>query len=205
MSELFTARYSNKIIQDIKNNILCSYEEVYSSLLQTFHDTFRSKGLADMCWRLKEVHLPYARLRTLFHKYEYRFSSNSWWNNLSELKKEKLVPVIEKFENQTCIFCGLKYSCQFPKEIEEDEDSFTGPFVYFLPAFVCNEPVIAMQNFIGAKMYFSFNKGFKDYPVRMKRWKIGRTYSLPKLIANINNRKIKLSPNGDIFLKCSIK
>ena len=205
MSNLYTALVCKKVIADIKSAKIKSYEETLQALSK-LSGNFRRMGLADMCWNLQELDFYYSVSRMMVHKYDYRFKNTPLvWNKFSDHDKEQLAFIMQRFEHKTNLLCGLQYDFYVGKDLCESKLSFISPNVYFLPALENEKYYLQMQNLAGEKVYFSLDKSESQYTTKIALWQFKGCYSLNKLIAAIQDRRLIFSADNEILLQSNFQ
>ena len=200
MSVMHTSFFCNKIISQIKDGTLKTYDQVLAACSR-FDGNFWRQGLSDMCWDLKKISLDYAKSRMLVRKYDYRFKNVDLWANFSTDEKTKLAEVMQDFERKTNLLCGIQYSFSLGKELDLADYDFISPCIYFLPAVEEGECCLEMINLIGDKIFFSTDKTGPDYNKKLWEWKFGGKYSLNKFICAINDKRLIFNLDNEILVK----
>ena len=200
MSVMYTSFYCNKIISQIKDGTLKTYDQVLAACSR-FDGNFWRQGLSDMCWDLKRVNFDYAKSRALVRKYDYRFKNVNLWANFSTDEKTKLAELMQDFERKTNLLCGIQYSFSLGKELDLADYDFISPYIYFLPTVEEGECCLEMINLIGDKIFFSTDKTSPDYGKKVREWKFGGKYSLNKFICAINDKRLIFNLDNEILVK----
>lgn len=200
MSILYTRLVCDKIINEIKNDKIKSIQGTRDAL-SVLTGNFRRMGLADMCWNLRKIDLNYSTRRMLVHKYDYRFSNDcDFWNNLDENDKEELAILMNRFEVQTNILCGIQYDFYLGKKLTGNELNFISPYVYFLPAKNNGKFYLRMVNLSGDEVFFSADKNEVLYSKKIQNWEYNGVYSLNKLISAINDKRLILNLDSEVLV-----
>lgn len=191
MSLQYTAIFCSKKINEIKDGICNSYENLHSELRKHFCNQFWVKGLADMCWNKMCINFDYAKLRADFYKYDCRFKNFQEWNTFSETQKEELSKLADFFETESNQLCGfeMKFNSKFMKSLF--------PYGYFFPTVKDGINCIKMESLTGDSLIFTLEKNIPSFNERIKNWKTGQIYSLNKLIAALKDNRIKVQFNGE--------
>lgn len=200
MSVMYTRLVCDKVISDIKSNVIKSYQETLDALI-SMKGQFRRMGLADMCWNQKKIDFDYSTIRMHVYKYDYRFSKyDDLWNNLKTEDKESLAVLMNIFESKTNILCGIEYDFCLGKELTQNDYNFISPSVFFLPAVNNGKVYLEMVNLVGEKVFFTLDKEVPTYSKSIKKWEFGGIYSLNKLMTAINDRRMIFTLDNEILL-----
>ena len=201
MSFVYTITFVKQTLACISTDRIKSYEETLQSFSKLW-GRFRQLGLADMCWNLRKCDFKYSTLRMLVHKYNYRFKNTpAIWSNLTEQDKEALSPIMHEFESRTNLLCGLQYDFYLGKKLTFKDMKFICPHVYFLPVKLNGAYYLGMISRGKERVYFTQDKSKEEYNTKIVEWQSEGVYSLNKLIAAIQDRRLLFSLDNEVLVE----